>query len=55
VRSDEEGAAKRAGRKAPDHEPLEQAARKAKPSPVPNPSTMAAEILQAHEAASDDE
>ncbi|HEX8093957.1 hypothetical protein [Jatrophihabitans sp.] len=50
-----EKAAKRAGRKAPDHEPLEEAARKAKPSPVPNPSTMAAEILQAHEAAADDE
>jgi hypothetical protein len=48
-------AAKRAGRKAPDHEPLEVAARKAKPSPVPNPATMAAEILQAHEAAADDE
>jgi len=48
-------ATKRAGRKAPDHEPLEEAARKAKPSATPNPSTMAAEILQAHEAAADDE
>ncbi|HEX8768210.1 MAG TPA: hypothetical protein VF714_07565 [Jatrophihabitans sp.] len=48
-------AAKGAGRKAPDHEPLEEAARKAKPSPTPNPSTMAAEILHAHEAAADDE
>jgi hypothetical protein len=48
-------AAKRAGRKAADHEPLEEAARKAKPSPIPNPSTMAAEILHAHEAAADDE
>ena len=47
-------ATKRAGRKAPDHEPLEEAARKAKPSPTPNPSTMAAEILQAHEAADDE-
>jgi hypothetical protein len=47
--------AKRAGRKGPDHEPLEQAAKKAKPSAAPNPSTMAAEILQAHEAANDDE
>jgi hypothetical protein len=46
---------KRAGRKAPDHEPLEAAARKAKPSPTPNPSTMAAEILHAHEAVADDE
>jgi len=48
-------ATKRAARKGPDHEPLEAAARKAKPSPTPNPSTMAAEILQAHEAAADDE
>jgi hypothetical protein len=48
-------ATKRAGRKGPDHEPLEEAAKKAKPSPTPNPSTMAAEILQAHEAAADDE
>ncbi|MDQ1722570.1 MAG: hypothetical protein QOI26_2304 [Pseudonocardiales bacterium] len=48
-------AAKRAGRKAPDHEPLERAARKAKPSATPNPATMAAEILQAHESAADDE
>ncbi|MEO6500350.1 MAG: hypothetical protein ABIQ09_00385 [Jatrophihabitantaceae bacterium] len=48
-------AAKRAARKEPDHEPLEVAARKAKPSPTPNPATMAAEILQAHEAAADDE
>ena len=48
-------ATKRAGRRAPDHEPLEEAARKAKPSPTPNPATMAAEILQAHEAAADDE
>lgn len=47
--------AKRAGRKTPDHEPLAQAAKKAKPSAAPNPSTMAAEILQAHEAANDDE
>jgi hypothetical protein len=47
--------AKRAGRKAPDHEPLEQAAMKAKPSATPNPSTMAAEIVQAHEVANDDE
>jgi hypothetical protein len=46
---------KRAGRKAPDHEPLEEAARKAKPSATPNPATMAAEILQAHEAVTDDE
>ena len=48
-------ATKRAARKEPDHEPLEVAARKAKPSPTPNPATMAAEILQAHEAAADDE
>ncbi|MEO7260391.1 MAG: hypothetical protein ABI047_03915 [Jatrophihabitantaceae bacterium] len=48
-------AAKRPGRKEPDHEPLEVAARKAKPSPTPNPATMAAEILQAHVAAADDE
>ena len=48
-------ATKRAGRRAPDHEPLEEAAKKAKPSATPNPSTMAAEILQAHEAAADDE
>ncbi len=48
-------AAKRGGRKQPDHEPLEVAASKAKPSATPNPATMAAEILQAHEAASDDE
>jgi hypothetical protein len=48
-------AAKRPGRKEPDHEPLEVAAKKAKPSPTPNPATMAAEILQAHEAAADDE
>jgi hypothetical protein len=48
-------AAKRGGRKGPDHEPLEVAAKKAKPSATPNPATMAAEILQAHEAAADDE
>jgi hypothetical protein len=48
-------ATKRAGRKAPDHEPLEVAASKAKPSARPNPATMAAEILHAHVAASDDE
>jgi hypothetical protein len=48
-------ATKRGGRKGPDHEPLEVAASKAKPSATPNPATMAAEILQAHEAASDDE
>ena len=48
-------AAKRAGRKAPDHEPLEEAARKAKPSATPNPATMAAEILQAQEAAAEGE
>jgi hypothetical protein len=48
-------ATKRAGRKSPDHEPLEVAARKAKPSATPNPSTMAAEILHAHGAAADDE
>lgn len=48
-------AAKRAARKEPDHEPLEVAAKKAKPSATPNPATMAAEILQAHEAAADDE
>ncbi|MDQ1744503.1 MAG: hypothetical protein QOE23_2842, partial [Pseudonocardiales bacterium] len=48
-------AAKGGGRKQPDHEPLEVAASKAKPSATPNPATMAAEILQAHEAASDDE
>jgi hypothetical protein len=48
-------AAKRGGRKEPDHEPLEVAARKAKPAAAPNPSTMAAEILHAHEAATDDE
>lgn len=48
-------AAKRGGRPQPDHEPLEVAASKAKPSATPNPATMAAEILQAHEAASDDE
>lgn len=48
-------ATKRPARKEPDHEPLEVAARKAKPSPTPNPATMAAEILQAHEAAADDE
>ena len=48
-------AGKRAGRKEPDHEPLEVAARKAKPSATPNPATMAAEILQAHVAAPHDE
>lgn len=48
-------ATKRAGRKEPDHEPLEVAASKAKPSATPNPATMAAEILHAAEAASDDE
>lgn len=48
-------AGKRAGRKEPDHEPLEVAARKAKPSATPNPATMAAEILHAHVAAADDE
>ncbi len=48
-------ATKRGGRKAPDHEPLEVAASKAKPSATPNPATMAAEILHASEAASDDE
>ena len=48
-------ATKRAARKEPDHEPLEVAAKKAKPSATPNPATMAAEILQAHEAAADDE
>jgi hypothetical protein len=51
-------AAKGAGRRAKsaprDHEPLERAARKAKPSAVPNPATMAAEIVQAHEAATDE-
>ena len=48
-------AGKRAGRKEPDHEPLEEAARKAKPSATPNPATMAAEILQAQEAATEGE
>lgn len=48
-------ATKRVARQGPDHEPLQAAARKAKPSPTPNPSTMAAEILHAHEAAADDE
>ena len=48
-------ATKRASRKVPDHEPLEVAAKKAKPSATPNPSTMAAEIAHAHEAATDDE
>ena|GEM_PF-3367812 len=47
-------AAKRGGRQEPDHEPLEVAASKAKPSATPNPATMAAEILQAHEAAADE-
>lgn len=46
--------AKRGGHQAPDHEPLEVAASKAKPSATPNPATMAAEILQAHEAAADE-
>jgi hypothetical protein len=44
--------AKRAARKA---EPLEVAASKAPPSGAPTPSTMAAEILHAHEADSGDE
>ncbi len=48
-------AAKRAAKRAPDHEPLEQAAKKAKPSATPNPATMAAEIVHAHEAGADDE
>jgi len=44
--------AKRAARKA---EPLEVAASKAQPSGAPTPSTMAAEILHAHEADPGDE
>ncbi len=44
--------AKRSPRKA---EPLDVAASKAKPSGTPTPSTMAAEILHAHEAGTGDE
>ncbi len=46
---------KRRATRAPQAEPLERAAEKAKPSAAPNPATMAAEIMHAHEAAADDE